>query len=105
VSSTFGGWRQIEMDDKIIENLAELCKVHKSAITELVPDLEKIIEYFDQIKNYQTESDISVPLSASPVKSEMREDIPSRFSETQKILDAGPDAEYGFFRTPTIIEK
>jgi aspartyl/glutamyl-tRNA(Asn/Gln) amidotransferase C subunit len=93
------------LNDKTIKNLSALCKVPEESVRELIPDLEKIIEYFGKIADYQTESDISAPISMAQLGLDIREDILSRFADARKVLDSGPNSEYGFFITPSAIEN
>jgi len=87
----------------MLEHLLELSllNLNPKKKKKIIKDLEKILNYFSQIKNIKTRSS---KLSKEFFEANLKEDLANPISETnrEKILQLAPKKEKGFFKTKAI---
>ena len=89
-----------------IEHLALLSRLELSADekTLFLGDLNKMIGYFQQLQELDTEG---VPEMQRPISlvNVMREDVPGEMFTQAQVLELAPESQDGFIRVPRTVEQ
>jgi aspartyl/glutamyl-tRNA(Asn/Gln) amidotransferase C subunit len=94
----------------LLHQLAHLCRlrIEDAEVEKLTADMERILGYFDAVTNYPlppgdwAESAVQ-PQSGAPADDILRDDVPQRDARARALVDLGPDADFGFYRVPRVI--
>ena len=91
------------MDKKTVEHLANLSRVHLSSKEEekIAKDLEKIIDYFEDLKDVNTH-DVEPVVGGTSLKNIWREDVIETLDESSEIKKQFPEKEDEFLKVPKI---
>ncbi|MEK7481765.1 MAG: Asp-tRNA(Asn)/Glu-tRNA(Gln) amidotransferase subunit GatC [Patescibacteria group bacterium] len=92
---------------KTLEYLAELARIELKPEKEekLLKDLEKILEYFEELKKVNVEN-IEPMAGGANLKNVFREDesnVKCQMSDV-KLMDAFPEKEGGYLKVPEVFE-
>ncbi|MEO7461252.1 MAG: Asp-tRNA(Asn)/Glu-tRNA(Gln) amidotransferase subunit GatC [Ferruginibacter sp.] len=96
----------MEVDDKLIEKLARLSRLHFSEEEKPVikADLQKMIGFIEKLAEVDTTG--VLPLTHMSVQtSVVREDEVQAGLTQEEALQNAPDSAEGFFRVPRVIKK
>ena len=88
-----------------VRHVATLARIAMSdaEIAELVPELNPILGWVDQLAEVDTEG--VEPLTAViDLKLRLRDDVVTDGDVRDKVLANAPDAQHGFFAVPKVIE-
>ena len=88
-----------------VRHVAKLARIAMSdaEIAELVPELNQILGWVDQLAEVDTEG--VEPLTAViDLKLRLRDDVVTDGDVRDKVLANAPDAQHGFFAVPKVIE-
>ena len=88
-----------------VRHVATLARIAMSdaEIEELVPELNNILGWVDQLAEVDTEG--VEPLTAViDLKLRLRDDVVNDGNIRDKVLANAPDAQHGFFAVPKVIE-
>jgi aspartyl-tRNA(Asn)/glutamyl-tRNA(Gln) amidotransferase subunit C len=90
---------------KEVEHVAKLARLELSEEekTQFMEQLSKIIGYFNQLDEVNTEG-IEPMAHSIPMVNVMREDIACDANLREEILNNAPQEENGYFRVPRITE-
>ena len=88
-----------------VKKVAELAKIelNEEEIDNHSSQLEKILEYIDQLKKIDTEN-IPCTTRAIEVINVLRDDHKKIFKNRDDILDQAPSREDDFFKVPKILK-
>ena len=86
---------------KKVAQLARL-ELNESEINNHAEQLEKILEYIQQLEKIDTDN-VPCTTRAIEVTNSFRKDERKEFSNIEEILDSAPSREDKFFRVPKII--
>ena len=86
---------------KKVAQLARL-ELNKSEINNHAEQLEKILEYIQQLEKIDTDN-VPCTTRAIEVTNSFRKDEKKEFSNIEEILDLAPSREDKFFKVPKII--
>lgn len=94
------------IDEKTLRHLAELARIEIEDEYTLLKDLQKILEYFEGLKEIDTEG-VEPLLGAAMGKNVFSEDEPLSESETkaEDLRRAFPSAENDFLKTPAVFQE
>jgi len=96
------------MDKKQIDKISKLSRLKLTEEEQLkIPEqLEKILEYVDQLKELDTSAvkPIEQPLGSLMSRLRLNADEVSEFKEKKKLHEIAPDFEDGFYRVKKVIE-
>lgn len=93
---------------KTLEYLAELARIQISGKEEkLLKDLQKILAYFDELKEVDTEN--VEPMAGGTIEMNVfREDEQAtsdkRQGKMENLIEAFPEKENGFLKVPAVFE-
>jgi len=90
---------------KEVEHVAKLARLEltEDEKTQFLEQLNKIIGYFNQLNEVNTEG-IEPMAHSVPIVNVMREDIAVDANLREEILNNAPQEENGYFRVPKITE-
>jgi len=93
------------INKKTIEHLAELARIEldKKEEEKLSKDLEKILEYFGELKELDT-ANIESMAGGTWETDVFRDDAPERTPDTGKGKSQFPEAENGYLKVPPVFE-
>ena len=89
-----------------VEHIAKLARL-KLTVEEkqrFQKELEKIIEYFDQLKKLNTEG-VPPTTHVVPLENVLREDKVTPSLPVEEALANAPDRKGNYFRVPKVVEK
>lgn len=98
------------IDKKLLNHLADLARIELTAAEskKLLKDLEKILDYFDELKSVNTEQ--TTPMTGGAVlKNVFREDEidfdkrAAGVNHEGRAIDAFPEMERGYLKVPKIL--
>ena len=95
----------MSVDTTQVRHIAKLARIAMSdeAIEELVPELNQILGWVEQLSAVDTEG--VEPLTAViEQKLRLRDDVIDDGNVRDKVLANAPDAQHGFFAVPKVIE-
>ena len=84
-----------------VANLARL-NLTESEEEEFVPQLNGILDYFEQLQQLDTEN-VEPTTRAIDVNNITRADEQKNYGERESLLDSAPEREDDFFRVPKIM--
>ncbi|HXF44004.1 MAG TPA: Asp-tRNA(Asn)/Glu-tRNA(Gln) amidotransferase subunit GatC [Candidatus Paceibacterota bacterium] len=93
------------IDKKTVKKLAELARMDINPREEesLVSDLERILEYFDELKELDTKN--VLPMSGGTfLENIVRDDGKGERLPGEKSVDQFPEKERGFLKVPPVFE-
>lgn len=95
------------LDEESIKKLTKLCRIECSADQRaaLLKDLEKILAYFDQIEEIDTEGVEPCNHVLADVFNVMREDEVGETLPRELLLSNAPAHREGYFTVPPVIDK
>jgi aspartyl-tRNA(Asn)/glutamyl-tRNA(Gln) amidotransferase subunit C len=101
------GTRMSKMDQNTIKNLARLCRIEcdEEESKELVKDLQRILEYVEQLQEINTEHVEPCYHVLSSIVNVMREDIPGISMPREVFLKNAPAQVGGMIRVPPILKQ
>ena len=88
---------------KKVARLARL-ELNESEIEQHEKQLEKILEYINQLEKINTEN-IPCTTRAIEVVNVLRKDQKKDYANTEELLDLAPSRENNFFKVPKIIKE
>tara|TARA_B100000925_G_C21565007_1_gene285295 strand:+ start:116 stop:409 length:294 start_codon:yes stop_codon:yes gene_type:complete len=88
---------------KKVSQLARL-ELNDEEIEHHSKQLEKILDYIDQLEKINTEN-IPCTTRAIEVVNVLRSDINQKFEANESIIDLAPSREENFFKVPKIIKN
>ncbi len=88
---------------KKVSKLARL-ELNEEEIEHHSKQLEKILDYIDQLEKINTEN-VPCTTRAIEVVNVLRNDINQKFEENESILNLAPSREENFFKVPKIIKN
>ena len=95
----------MSVDKKTVLKIAHLARIalpaHKAG--PMTDELNGILEWVEQLGEVDTEG-VEPMTSAAPTKLHWREDAVSDGGKAGEIMKNAPEAEYGFFTVPKVIE-
>ncbi|MHA1370051.1 MAG: Asp-tRNA(Asn)/Glu-tRNA(Gln) amidotransferase subunit GatC [Promethearchaeota archaeon] len=93
------------INEDTVQHLAELSRIQltEEEIKEFTKQLSKILEFFSQISELDTEN-IKPTYHVLDVKNVFREDVFKKSLPQDVALSNAPEKEDGFFKAPKIIE-
>jgi aspartyl-tRNA(Asn)/glutamyl-tRNA(Gln) amidotransferase subunit C len=94
------------LDKKALEHLAKLARLelHKHEEEKMLRDLEKILEYFNELKEVNTDAVAPLP-GGTELKNIFRDDTLSVDAiPNEKSLEQFPHAAEGFLKIPPVFE-
>ena len=96
--------KRISSDE--VKKVAELARLelNESEIQQHAEQLEKILDYINQLDKINTEN-IPCTTRAIEVVNVMRKDEKKRYEPSEDILDLAPSRENNFFKVPKIINE
>lgn len=96
-----------QFDDKTIHNLFLLSRIEctKDQEESLVKDLKKIIEYFEQLQEINTDNVIPCNHVLAEVNNVTREDTVGQIMPRDLFLSNVPSQIGGMVKVPTIIKQ
>tara|TARA_B100000902_G_C27084563_1_gene800640 strand:- start:280 stop:573 length:294 start_codon:yes stop_codon:yes gene_type:complete len=96
--------KRISSDEvKKVAQLARL-ELNESEIQQHAEQLEKILEYINQLDKINTEN-ISCTTRAIEVVNVLRKDEMKNYENSEELLDLAPSRENKFFKVPKIINE
>ena len=96
--------KRISSDEvKKVAQLARL-ELNESEIQQHAEQLEKILEYINQLDKINTEN-ISCTTRAIEVVNVLRKDEMKNYENPEELLDLAPSRENKFFKVPKIINE
>ena len=96
--------KRISSDEvKKVAQLARL-ELNESEIQEHAEQLEKILDYINQLEKINTEN-IPCTTRAIEVVNVMRKDQKKDYENSEELLDLAPSRESKFFKVPKIISE
>jgi len=96
--------QRISSDEvKKVAQLARL-ELNESEIQQHAEQLEKILEYINQLDKINTEN-ISCTTRAIEVVNVLRKDEMKNYENSEELLDLAPSRENKFFKVPKIINE
>lgn len=96
------------IDKKTLEYLAGLARIEldKKSEDKLLKDLQKILDYFEELKEIDTEN--VEPMTGGNIFTEnvFREDIQNLKlkAKNSKLIEAFPEEKDGFLKVPAVFE-
>ena len=92
------------IDENVVKHVAELSKieVREDEIELFKKDFEKIIEFFNQLDDIET--DVEPTYHILPITNVFREDIPKKGLDREKVLANAKHKENGYFVGPRVVE-
>ena len=94
-----------EIGKRELKHLADLARIelHEREEEKLVKDLEKILEYFEELKEVNVEG--VAPMNGGTSQTDVfREDVTERTDDTGKGKDQFSDVERGYLKVPPVFE-
>jgi len=87
--------------------LSQLCRIGctDEEIDSLLEDLKKILSYFEQLNEIDTENVSPCNHVLAGMANVMREDTPGKTMPRETFLANAPDKVGGLIRVPTVIKK
>ena len=96
--------KRISSDEvKKVAQLARL-ELNENEINQHAEQLEKILEYINQLEKINTE-DVPCTTRAIEVVNVLRKDEKRNYENSEEILDLAPSRENKFFKVPKIINE
>jgi len=96
--------KRISSDEvKKVARLARL-ELNESEIEQHAQQLEKILEYINQLEKINTDN-IPCTTRAIEVVNVLREDHKKDYENTEELIDLAPSRENKFFKVPKIINN
>ena len=96
--------KRISSDEvKKVARLARL-ELNESEIEQHAKQLEKILEYINQLEKINTEN-IPCTTRAIEVVNVLRKDQKKDYANAEELLDLAPSRENNFFKVPKIIKE
>ena len=96
--------KRISSDEvKKVAQLARL-ELNESEINKHAEQLEKILEYINQLEKINTEN-IVCTTRAIEVENVFRKDEKKDYKNSEELLDLAPERENKFFKVPKIISE
>ena len=94
------------MDRDTIKELSKLCRIECSEEEEasFLQDLQKILDYFEELQNIDTEGVKPLDHVLESIVNVMREDSVSEVMPREAFLENAPSQIGGMIRVPTIIK-
>lgn len=91
---------------KDLEHLAELARVDLAPEREekLLVDLERILEYFEELKLVSTDA-VEPVAGGTTLENAYREDADARSFDRDAVVGAFPESEGGFLKIPPVFER
>lgn len=88
---------------KEIKHLAELARleIDEKDEAKLERDLEEILNYFNELKELNTE-DVEPLTGGTSLVNSLREDEPERTSDTMKGKESFPEEKDGYLKVPSV---
>ncbi len=97
----------MEIDKKTLEYLAELGRIEigKKEEEKLLNDLQKILEYFDELKSVDTEN-IEPMAGGTAQKNVFRDDEKDENGKTknENLVRQFPEKQNGYLKVPPVFE-
>ena len=96
-----------KLDLESVKKLSKLCRIHctEEEADKLVVDLQKIIDYVEQLENIDTEGVAPCNHVLEEVSNVMREDIVGETLPRDLLLSNAPDKIGGFIRVPSVLKS
>lgn len=94
------------IDEKTLKHLAGLARIEIDDADKLLNDLQKILEYFENLKEVDVEKTEPL-LGAAAQKNIFREDEPRTGDEiisSEDLRKSFPETENGFLKTPAVFQ-
>lgn len=96
----------VHVDAELVRQLARLArlKLRGDEVQMFTRQLSEIVNYVEQLQSVDTAGvePLAHPL---PIRSIVREDVPSASFETEQALAAAPQRVGDFFRVPAVLES
>lgn len=95
----------MELTLEQVEHIAQLARLTLSAEEKALyqEQLSAILEHFEKLQELDTEA-ISPTATVLPLRSVMREDVPSSSMDREDILANAPEATDGCFEVPAVLD-
>ena len=95
----------MELTLEQVEHIAQLARLTLSVEEKALyqEQLSAILEYFEKLQELDTEA-ISPTATVLPLRSVMREDVPSPSMDREDILANAPEAADGCFEVPAVLD-
>ena len=95
----------MELTLEQVEHIAQLARLTLSTEEKALyqEQLSAILEYFEKLQELDTEA-ISPTATVLPLRSVMREDVPSPSMDREDILANAPEAADGCFEVPAVLD-
>jgi aspartyl-tRNA(Asn)/glutamyl-tRNA(Gln) amidotransferase subunit C len=95
----------MELTLEQVEHIAQLARLTLSAEEKALyqEQLSAILAYFEKLQELDTEA-ISPTATVLPLRSVMREDVPSPSMDREDILANAPQAADGCFEVPAVLD-
>lgn len=95
------------LSEESVYKLTKLCRIKctEEERAALLKDLEKILDYFDQIEEVDTEGVEPCNHVLAEVFNVMRDDLPGECLSRELLLSNAPEHRDGFFIVPPVIDK
>lgn len=96
-----------ELDKESLKKLTKLCRIQctEEETDRLLHDLQKILDYVDQLQEIDTENIAPLNHVLSDVTNVMREDSVGETLSREVFLENAPDQIGGLIRVPPVIKK
>jgi aspartyl-tRNA(Asn)/glutamyl-tRNA(Gln) amidotransferase subunit C len=96
----------MKIDDKTVNDLAHLARLEFEAEDkeQIKRDLEKIIDFCDQLKEVDTEG-VEPLVYVSTNKNILREDVVKDPLPKEAVLKNAPSKDSDYFKVPKVIKK
>ncbi|MCP6720212.1 MAG: Asp-tRNA(Asn)/Glu-tRNA(Gln) amidotransferase subunit GatC [Patescibacteria group bacterium] len=93
------------IDKKTIKDLAELSRIKLTESEEknLLSDLEKILDYFEELKEVNTDN-VSPMTGGTFSRNIFRNDEDDNSLPKERAIEAFPEKKKGFLRVPPVFE-
>ena len=94
-----------QLNEEVLEELVKLCRIkcNDNLSSKLLKNLNKILDYFDQIKQVNVEGVPPCNHILESMENVMREDEIGEGLETQTFLSNSPSHIGGMIRVPPVI--
>ena len=96
-----------QLNDDLVNRIARLCrlKLKDDELHRYKSELNKILKYFDELSNIQTEDETSLMSLSDDSVSRLRNDETKDVIQTADFLNQTPDREGVFLKVPAVLER